>query len=453
MKTPIYDFVQNYKEQDNSRLHMPGHKGHVFLGCEAMDITEIHGADSLYEASGIIAESEEIATSLFETGHTYYSTEGSSQCIKAMLYLTLQQSKAQMDGTRPLLLTARNVHKSFVHACALLDLDVTWMYPDEDASHSICSCVISPAQLERAILAMPQKAIAIYVTSPDYLGIQMDIAGLSCVCHKFNLPLLVDNAHGAYLKFLPVSQHPMDLGAMMCCDSGHKTLPVLTGGAYLHISKEAPCAYSDNARSALSLFGSTSPSYLILQSLDLCNRYLADHYSRRLSNCIERIALLREILTTNGCILAESEPLKVVIDSYAMGLLGFEISNLLRENQIECEYADTDYVVLMFTPENSENDYIRVTDICRTLSQQDPDNSQLSIKSLQVESIMSIRQAVFAKHEQIPVELAEGRICSAPTVSCPPAIPISISGEMITKQTIETFRRYGISFVDVVSTE
>ncbi|MGB4661180.1 MAG: hypothetical protein WBI07_18555, partial [Mobilitalea sp.] len=274
MKTPIYDFVQNYRKQDISRLHMPGHKGHVFLGCEEIDITEIQSADSLYEASGIIAESEDIATSLFESEHTYYSTEGSSQCIQAMLYLTLQQSKTSTDSNRPVLLAARNVHKAFVHACALNDLDVTWMYPDDDTSHSICSCVITPSQLERSILAMPQKAIAVYVTSPDYLGIQMDIAGLASVCKKFDLPLLVDNAHGAYLKFLPVPQHPMDLGATMCCDSGHKTLPVLTGGAYLHISKEAPPSYSSNARSALSLFGSTSPSYLILQSLDLCNRYL-----------------------------------------------------------------------------------------------------------------------------------------------------------------------------------
>lgn len=453
MKTPIYDFVQNYRKQDVSRLHMPGHKGHVFLGCEEIDITEIHSADSLYEASGIIAESENLAASLFESGHIYYSTEGSSQCIKAMLYLTLQQSRTNTDMNRPVLLAARNVHKAFVHTCALNDLDVTWMYPDEDTSRSICSCVISPAQLERSILAMPHKAIAVYVTSPDYLGIQMDIAGLSRICQKYDLPFLVDNAHGAYLKFLPVSQHPMDLGATMCCDSGHKTLPVLTGGAYLHISKEAPLAYSANARSALSLFGSTSPSYLVLQSLDLCNRYLDDHYSSRLSACIKRIALLRDALLNNGCVLIGSEPLKIVIDSSAMGLQGIDIADLLRENQVECEYADTDYVVLMFTPENSEKDYHRVADICSSLSPQVHNNSQISINSLQMEPVMSIRQAVFSNHERILIELAEGRICSAPTVSCPPAVPIAISGEIITSQTIQIFKHYGISFVDVVSKE
>jgi arginine/lysine/ornithine decarboxylase len=136
-----------------------------------------------------------------------------------------------------------------------------------------------------------------------------------------------------------------------------------------------------------------------------------------------------------------------------MGLQGIDIADLLRENQVECEYADTDYVVLMFTPENSEKDYNRVADICCSLSPQSPNNSQISINSLQMKPAMSIRQAVFSNHELIPVELAEGRICSAPTVSCPPAVPISISGEILTNQTIQMFQRYGISFVDVVSKE
>ncbi|MGB4659728.1 MAG: hypothetical protein WBI07_11130, partial [Mobilitalea sp.] len=120
---------------------------------------------------------------------------------------------------------------------------------------------------------------------------------------------------------------------------------------------------------------------------------------------------------------------------------------------VECEYADTDYVVLMFTPENDEKDFIRVSDVCCALSPQKHDNSQLSINLLQMEPVMSIRQAVFSKHELVPVKLAEGRICSSPTVSCPPAVPISISGEMITAQTIEMFLRYGIAFVTVVSEE
>ena len=119
MKTPIYDFLRRYADADVSRFHMPGHKGKPFLGCEAMDLTEVAGADALYEAEGIIAESEENAAALFGSGRTLYSTEGSSQCIRAMLYLALTAS----GGVSRTVVAARNVHKAFVYAAALLDLD------------------------------------------------------------------------------------------------------------------------------------------------------------------------------------------------------------------------------------------------------------------------------------------------------------------------------------------
>ena len=121
MKTPIADFLREYAASDTSRMHMPGHKGKGSLGCERFDITEVAGADALYEAEGIIAQSEANATELFDSGRTVYSTEGSSQCIRAMLYLALNHRK---KGSSPTILAARNVHKAFVYAAALLDFDV-----------------------------------------------------------------------------------------------------------------------------------------------------------------------------------------------------------------------------------------------------------------------------------------------------------------------------------------
>ena len=149
MKTPIVDFVRRYQESGMVRFHMPGHKGAGFLGCEGFDITEIAGADELYEAEGIIAESEENAASLFGSRRTCYSTEGSSQCIRAMLRLAMLR---QTGGT-PLILAARNVHKAFVYAAALLGLEVRWLWPEK--TNSLCSCRISPAQLENALAALP----------------------------------------------------------------------------------------------------------------------------------------------------------------------------------------------------------------------------------------------------------------------------------------------------------
>ena len=225
MNTPICDFVRRYAESKTLRLHMPGHKGKGPLGIEQLDITEISGADSLYEASGIIAESEANASALFGCP-TFYSTEGSSQCIRAMLHLAT-------CGRNRRIAAARNVHKTFLSAAALLDLQVDWLYPDSEGSY--LACPITAETLENYFATCEEIPAAVYVTSPDYLGNLLYIDALAAVCHRYGSLLLVDNAHGAYLKFLPDSRHPMDLGADLCCDSAHKTLPVLTGGAYLHI--------------------------------------------------------------------------------------------------------------------------------------------------------------------------------------------------------------------------
>ena len=138
-----------------------------------------------------------------------------------------------------------------------------------------------------------QPPAAVYVTSPDYLGGQLALGELARICHRHGTILAVDNAHGAYLHFMEERTHPMDVGADICCDSAHKTLPVLTGGAYLVFAKTAPKQLGEEARQALALFGSTSPSYLTLVSLDLCNAYLAEHYRERLSDTIEGLCRSR----------------------------------------------------------------------------------------------------------------------------------------------------------------
>ena len=163
MTTPIADFIRDYADSGLSRLHMPGHKGVGLLGCEGLDITEVKGADALYEAEGIIAQSEANATGLFGSGRTVFSTEGSSQCIRAMLYLALTN---RSKGAKPVVVAARNVHKAFVYACALLDLDVVWLAPEGDA-RSLCSCRITAETLERTLREMDAPPCAVYLTSPD----------------------------------------------------------------------------------------------------------------------------------------------------------------------------------------------------------------------------------------------------------------------------------------------
>lgn len=450
MQTPIVDFVRRYQKDGGTRFHMPGHKGQAYLGCEWADITEISGADSLYEADGIIAESEKNASDLFGSGRTFYSTEGSSQCIRAMLYLTLSQYR----GTgKPIILAARNVHKAFVYAAALLDFDVKWLWPEEGMK-SLCSCKVSPKQIEEQIERLmkekKEKPAAVYLTSPDYLGGQMDIRAIAEVCHRKDILLLVDNAHGAYLHFLKDSTHPLDLGADMCCDSAHKTFPVLTGGAYLHLHKRVANILGSKGKQALALFGSTSPSYLILESLDLCNAYLSDGYRDKLMHIICQIRKVKEQLHDCGWEIEESDPLRITICA-AETLSGKQIAELLRQNRIECEYADEEYCVLMCTPDNSGKELEQLYKILHAIEGK-PKKREWMLMA-KAEAVMGIREAIFSQSEKIPVSEASGRICATPTVACPPAIPIAVSGEKIGTHAIQLFEHYGVEQVEVVKAE
>ncbi|MBR5783034.1 MAG: aminotransferase class V-fold PLP-dependent enzyme [Clostridia bacterium] len=440
MNTPICDFVEKYIKSHPHRLHMPGHKGERFLGCEDRDITEIDGADVLYGAEGIIAESRQNAAALFGTKKTLYSTEGSSLSIRAMLYLALLHAGEQ--GREPLILAGRNAHKSFLSGAALLDIEVQWLCEGEN----ILSCAVTPQSLKKHLRDMQTTPTALYVTSPDYLGNCVDIAGLSEVCRQYNILLLVDNAHGAYLRFLPQDVHPITLGADACCDSAHKTLSVLTGGAYLHISVRAPEIFAQRAEAAMALFASTSPSYLILQSLDLVNRYLSHDFPEKISAFSQEISAFKERLQAKGYTLCGNEPLKITLSAKSYGYTGKEIEQWLSSRQIICEFADPDYLVLMLSP--GQDITILEQALCAL-----PKKESLSQKPpafILPKRATSPRKALLSPAEKLPLEQCEGRILASVTVSCPPAVPIAVCGEVINRSTIELMRYYGYTHLEVV---
>ncbi len=445
MNTPIRDFVKKYAESDTVRFHMPGHKGKSFLGIEKYDITEINGADVLYSANGIIKQSEENASKLFGTYKTYYSTEGSSLCIKAMLALVLSDRKS--DG-RPLILAGRNAHKAFIYSCALLDADVEWLFP-ENRSH-ICSCDIKAESVRRSLEGCNKLPDAVYVTSPDYLGHVLDIKSIADVCNEFSVPLIVDNAHGAYLHFLKTPQHPIDLGAYMCCDSAHKTFPVLTGGAYLHLSERAG-KLSSFAENMLSVFASTSPSYLILQSLDVCNSYLNNNYPSILYDTVIQIDKIKNQLSSMKYFIEESEPLKLVVNTVKSELEPSAFIRHLRNSGIEVEFYDDNYIVFMFSCENTEFDFnLLINAFSAYDRKQFVTESKAMILPVISEKKLSIRNAVFSQKETVSVSDSIGRICACPTVSCPPAVPITVSGEVITERAVESMILLGIKEIEVV---
>ena len=440
MDTPICDFVRAYRERNPLRLHMPGHKGIPFLGPEPLDLTEMTGADDLYHPEGIIAQSEENAAALFGSGKTCYSTEGSSQCIRAMLYLVLQY--ARREGKNPRILAGRNVHKTFVTAAGLLDFQVDWL----PAAESYLSCGVGDWEvLEQQLRTLLPAAV--YVTSPDYLGNEMDVGQLSRLCHKYGTLLLVDNAHGAYLHFLPQPRHPLDLGADLCCDSAHKTLPALTGAAYLHLSKAVPAWLKAMSKEAMALFGSTSPSYLILQSLDLMNPWL-EGLPGRLQAFLPRVEAAKKRIAQMGWVFAGSEPMKWTLGPKSMGYTGEVLGALLEEQGIYYEFADPDFLVLMPSPEQPES--LTAIEAALATVPPRPAIAQTPPRPHIPQRAMSIRQAMLAPHREIPVAEAQGEILGALQVSCPPAVPIALCGEVIDPQVAEQFRYYGVETCRVV---
>ena len=443
MDTPICDFVRAYAEGEPVRMHMPGHKGRPLTGPEPLDLTEIEGADVLYRARGVIRRSEENAARLFGAARTVYSTEGSSLCIRAMLYLALLTAKEK--GLPARLLAGRNAHRTLMTAAALLDIEIEWLLPVP--GEDLLSCGADAEVLDHRLNS--GSYMAVYLTSPDYLGRQADLRAAAEVCRRHDVPLLVDNAHGAYLKFLPEDRHPITAGASACCDSAHKTLTCLTGAAYLHLSESAPEGWAVLAEQAMSLFASTSPSYLILQSLDRMNAELGGDYPEWIGRAADRTKDMREILSVEGWTLTGNEPMKLALNAAARGYTGVELQDILRRSGVECEFADRQYLVLMPSAETEEKDWSRLLSALRTVPRKEPLKEKVPVLP-RPEKVLSVREAMLSPQEILPVNEAVGRVLADACVSCPPAVPVVIAGERITEQAAVCMAYYGQTECSVV---
>ena len=353
---------------------------------------------------------------------------------------------AVSKGEAPCILAGRNAHKAFINAAALLDIDICWLYPENNDSY--ISCPITAAQVKSALQNSGKKPVAVYLTSPDYLGNTLDIQAIAEVCHQAGVLLLVDNAHGAYLKFLPQSRHPIDWGADLCCDSAHKTLPVITGGAYLHISYDAPSTLAQQAKASMSLFGSSSPSYLILQSLDAANDRMTAFRAALVGFLPEKETLVQR-LTGHGYAMTGDEPLKITLCPKPFGYTGVQIAEILEENGIYPEFYDPDHVVLMLSPENSAGSLRHLEKTLCSLKRSDP-ITELPPCVPRPDMAIKPHQALLSESETLPVEDCLGRISAAAAISCPPAIPLAVCGERIDQHVVDCLRYYGVAGCAVI---
>ena len=245
---------------------------------------------------------------------------------------------------------------------------------------------------------------------------------------------------------MPSSLFPIDLGADICCDSAHKTLPALTGGAYLHLSYKLNAIIGDKAKNALMIFGSTSPSFLILQSLDAVNSYLTG-YPEALKEFTCEVEQLKGKLLAQGFILYGDEVLKVTLDAKQYGYLGSELADILRSHNIEPEFADPDYLVLMLS--TSREALSRLKNVLLEIPKRVPITARAP-EFKAANRIMPIREAMLSDYEVLPLDKCLGKTLAVPTVGCPPAVPILVCGEEIDIHAIECFKYYGIKTCKVI---
>lgn len=428
--TPFYNQLAELS-QLSTRFFMPGHKGNSqaippLASLLKYDMTEIEGADDLSHPTGPLMQSQKNMTRAFGSGATLYSASGSTSCVQAMLTLFVKPGET--------VILARDCHASAVRALAFLDGKPVWVAADENGRYPLHS-------FEKALQKYPGAPV--YVTSPGYYGHMADIPGLANLCRAYKSPLLVDNAHGAYLKFLPNSLHPISLGADACADSAHKTLPCLTPAALLHLKDPQ---LEGAARTALNLYSSTSPSFIVLQSLDLAAGLLLET-PPDFSQYAEKVLWFENEF--KHLIEPCDDPLRLCIYPARGGWTGPQVYDSFIQAGIYPELYDTDKIIFMISPYNTEEDFQKLERVLRQFSLKEPIYRKTAARVLP-EVVVSIRQALFGDKEHIPVEQAAGRIAADIQAPCPPGIPIILPGEKITNEGAALLKAGGIFQLDVL---
>ena len=439
-KTPILTAIEEYISQNNLRLHTPGHAGENLLNFKGFeqilsyDITEIRGLESLFESRGAIRQSETWAAKIIGANSVVYSASGSTPLIQAAL------SVARLGGRKVVFLGP--VHKSAINACILLDIMPVFAdFGDVEA------------------LLKQDDVGAVFVTNPTYCGEIFAVDDIVKSCKTRGIPLIVDSAHGAHLQFFSrnVNQkgESVDTPAVII-NSAHKTLPALTGGAWAQIFDErfSPEIFKEH----MAIFASTSPSYPILLSLELCLNWLNYNGANILKSLTNRALEFKKNLVNMGFFEISDDPLRATISAKNFGITGFNLQNFLREYKIYAEMADFDYVILLLHPNLTAENFKKLEFVFCEISQKYK-NEKIGEKSENFKQfhdffapkmVTSPREAHFANREKITVESALNRTAAQICGPTPPGIPLTVPGSKICKKTQNLLKNYGILEVLVV---
>ena len=451
-ETPIFNSLMEYVNNKTIPFHVPGHKKGVGIPKEfkdfvkedvfKMDVTVFKSVDSLHNPTSSIKKAELLVAEAYNSDYSFFCINGTTVAIQAMIMSAVQQGDK--------ILIPRNVHKSITSGIILSGAIPVYMEPDIDEFLSISHGV--PLETIKSSLEKNPDAKAVLIINPTYYGVSTDLKEIVKLVHYYNIPLLVDEAHGPHLIFnekLPLCA--MNAGADICAQSTHKITSALTQGSFLHVKSKF--ITKERVRQILNLLQTTSPSYIILASLDCTRKQLVFHgkellnksielanYAREKINKIDYLYCFGEELKNNKGFFS-FDPTKITINCRKLGITGYMLENILStEYKIQLEMADTYNGLAVGSFGDTKESIDALINALKQISRNNKTDYKetSSIKLPEIPSqVYSPRQAFQANKKSVPLEESANKISGEFLLTYPPGIPVVCPGEIITKEIIE----------------
>ena len=432
MPTPLVDALRSYASREPFRFHMPGHKGRSLPLAELkwlapIDVTELNGTGNLYEPGEPFDAAQALWAARFGFERCQFLSGGSTQGVHTGLALCCA------PGDKILL--DRGSHRSAFHALALLDLRPVWLERPWLSGENLTG-PISPGDVEQALDRDPEIG-TVCITSPTYAGVLSNVAAISRIAHAHGARLFVDGAHGAHLPFLGLEPF---WGADCAVVSAHKTLPAMGQSALLFANGFAP----DRVRELASVFGTSSPSYPMMASLDAARDWIEQWGAQKYERAAVRVAELRRQFPSlrpgHGLPL---DPTRLVLKARD----GHALARTLEDRGVVPEMADRGHVILICTCQDDEFAFRVLTGKLEELRDRLGDCPPLPPPPLP-SAALTPRQALFASRETVPLTQSAGRIAAGHIAPYPPGVPVVAPGERIEKKHLAYLTEIGYNKTD-----
>lgn len=440
----LFDKLIEIKDEKLISFHVPGHKYNPIVidyfsrldSILDIDVTEFPGTDDLHDAEGCIEESQAYAAKLYNTKNSFFLVNGTTCGIYAMIMATTS------PGDK--IIVARDCHRAVYDAMILANIEATYIMPIIDEMTSIPLGITYEA-LKESIVKNPEVK-AIVLTYPNYYGVACDLKSIVELAHSHNIPVLVDEAHGAHLHLseaLPPSS--IECGADICVQSSHKSLPVLTQASMLHYNSDR--VNLNRLKQMLNIHQTSSPSYVLMSSLDIALDIIGKKGQSLMSTLLKNC---NELTEKHNCFLStkdiENKPFslditKMVYKGKCMDVNPIDLEENLRKNGVQLEFSNENIALFVTSIMNDSTDFEYLSKTMEMLKFKCYSGIDNMAYALNLLCEMSISEAFYAQKETVLLKNAEGRISGDFIVPYPPGVPLIIPGEKINLQSISAIER------------